>query len=138
MSTQVWFYLLADATDTTRTQFILKLCDTAWRRGRALDIQCASQQEASQLDDALWVWTPESFIPHSLEADNCPASIRFFHQRNADGSDILLNLTQDIPMPGKYQRLVEIINPDSREASRSRWRAYQQMGLSPELKPIGG
>lgn len=136
MITEVWFYLLADANLNTKTAFIAKFCDTAYRRQRETVILCQDLASASQLDVAIWGYKPESFIPHSID-HACPAPLQLITHGLPPQGDLLLNLTDSLLTVTGYQRIVEIINPDSREASRSRWRHYQQQGLSPELKPIG-
>jgi DNA polymerase IIIc chi subunit len=133
---EVWFYLLPDASEMTRTAFIVKFCDAAAHRDRQAVLLCADMSEAEQLDSAIWQQSrPESFIAHSIN-HRCPAPIQLLTQDIDANGDILLNLTDQLLTVTGYQRIVEIVNPDNREASRSRWRHYQQLGLKPELKPI--
>jgi DNA polymerase-3 subunit chi len=132
---EVWFYLLPDATEATKQAFIVKFCDTAYRRDRQAVILCNHTTEAEHLDLAIWDAKPESFIPHSIN-HACPAPIQLVTDTLPAQGDVLLNLTDQLLTVTGYQRIVEIINPDNRDASRSRWRHYQQQGLSPELKPI--
>ena len=134
--TEVWFYLLADASEHTKVAFITKFCDTAYRRQREAIILCQTQEEANQCSTAIWGYKPEAFIPHSIDYV-CSAPLQLLTQIPPPAhGDILLNLTNDLLNISGYQRIVEIINPDSREASRARWRHYQQQGVTPELKPI--
>lgn len=134
--TEVWFYVLPDARELTRQQFIVKFCDMAYRRERPAIVLCNHLDEAEQLDLAIWQGNkPISFIPHSINLA-CPAPIQLLTMTPPLQGDILLNLTDELLTVTGYQRIVEIVNPDSRDASRHRWRHYQQQGLSPELKPI--
>lgn len=133
---EVWFYLLADATEATRQQFICRFGEMAIKRQRQAFIYCDSDAQAETLDDHLWTQTsPTSFVAHSINFA-CPAPIQLVTAQFPPQGDILLNLTDELLTVTGYQRIVEIINPDSRDASRSRWRHYQQQGLTPELKPI--
>jgi len=133
---EVWFYVLADALETTRRQFIVKFCDAATRRNRQAVILCNSLNEAEDLDLRIWQDSkPESFIAHSIN-NQCPAPIQLLTEAMPTEGDILLNLTDQLLTITGYQRIVEIVNPDNREASRTRWRHYQQIGLKPELKPL--
>jgi DNA polymerase-3 subunit chi len=133
--TEVWFYLLADATEKTHTQFITRFCNTAYRREREAVILCRDMAQAQTLNLAIWGYQAESFIPHSIDWA-CSAPLQLITQSLPAQGDILLNLTDQLLTVTGYQRIVEIINPDNRDASRGRWRHYQQQGLSPELKPI--
>jgi DNA polymerase IIIc chi subunit len=133
---EVWFYLLPDALETTRRQFIVKFCDAATRRDRQATILCNDLNEAEQLDIAIWQDSrPESFIAHGIN-NQCPAPIQLLTNDIPIDGDILLNLTNQLLTVTGYQRIVEIVNPDNRDTSRARWRHYQQLGLSPALKPI--
>jgi len=132
---EVWFYLLPDATEATKQAFIVKFCDTAYRRDRQAVILCNHMAEAEQLDLAIWGAKPESFIPHSINHE-CPAPLQLLTHALPNQGDLLLNLTDQLLTVTDYQRIVEIINPESRDASRSRWRHYKDQGLTPELKPI--
>lgn len=133
---EVWFYLLPDALEQTRRAFIVKFCETAYRRNRRAVIFCNTTQEAEALDNAIWEESrPESFIPHSINFQ-CDAPLQLIHGDFPNEGDILFNLTNQLLTVTRYQRIVEIVNPENREASRDRWRHYQQLGLTPELKPI--
>ncbi|MBD3766554.1 MAG: DNA polymerase III subunit chi [Gammaproteobacteria bacterium] len=133
---EVWFYLLADATQATRQQFICRFGEMVIKRHRQALIYCDSDAQAETLDDLLWTHTsPTSFVAHSVNFA-CPAPIQLVTTSFPSQGDILLNLTDELLTVTGYQRIVEIINPESRDASRSRWRHYQQQGLTPELKPI--
>ncbi len=133
---EVWFYLLADASEATRHQFICRFAEMAIKRQRPALILCESAQQAELLDDKLWSDTsPTSFVAHSVNFA-CPTPIQLVTGELPAQGDILLNLTDELLSVTGYQRIVEIINPDSRAASRNRWRHYQQQGLTPELKPI--
>lgn len=134
--TEIWFYLLADDTSATQLNFIIRLAEIAIKRQRQVVIYCPETAYAQQLDDYLWTHSqPSSFIPHSLDFQ-CPAPIQITQHTLPAQGDIFLNLSHQTPDITRYQRLVEIINPRNREASRSRWRHYQQQGFTPELKPI--
>ena len=41
---------------------------------------------------------------------------------------------EPVPEPARFRRLLEIVpaNPEQREASREKYRAYREQGLSPE------
>lgn len=133
---EVWFYLLADASSATQQHFIVRFAEMALKRQRQTFIYSTDAQVIEQIDQALWVQAkPSSFIAHGINF-NCPAPIQLLQQQFPPQGDILLNLSDELLNVTGYQRIVEIINPDSREASRARWRHYQQLGLTPELKPI--
>ena len=119
---EVWFYLLADATQATRQQFICRFGEMAIKRQRQAVIYCDSDAQAETIDDHLWTETsPTSFVAHSINFA-CPAPIQLVTAQLPPQGDILLNLTDELLTVTGYQRIVEIINPDSRDASRSRWR----------------
>jgi DNA polymerase-3 subunit chi len=134
---EIWFYQLSD--NTARDNFILRLCDLSDKRQRPLTIYCPDKQLAQQLDEAIWSLAPERFLAHSLDNPDCPAAIQIVTVNIPAQGDIILNLTEEplsLAQLAGYQRLIEIVLPDTVTQSRTRWKNYQQQGIKPELKMI--
>lgn len=91
----------------------------------------------SQLDAALWMFSPTDFIPHcALEADSAvvaksPVVLAQF-ARNSPFFDILVNLGESVPDGfEQFQRLIEVVTPDAqdRQHARGRWKYYAEAGF---------
>lgn len=92
------------------------------------------------LDQALWVFDEQEFVPHVLSAGK-PLPERLHatpiwltpEPSAAPGArDVLLNLGPDMPAdPGRYERVLDLVSrhPEDRQQGRIRWKAYLSQGL---------
>ena len=64
-----WFHILAKNTPAARNLHAVRLVDKAWQQGDRVCIVCDSSQQAQDLDDLLWQFNPDAFIPHSIVPD---------------------------------------------------------------------
>ncbi len=93
--------------------------------------------QAEQLDDLLWSFDPESFIPHQIagqsEDDSDVPVLIVPPGVTTPDRPLLMNLRED-PAEGNFDRVLEIVSADesARTGSRQRWQIYKQRGL--ELK----
>jgi DNA polymerase-3 subunit chi len=99
---------------------------------------CASPELARGLDQALWTFAPEDFIPHArwdAEASVRAHSPILIAEQAVEwpGAEVLINLlplSEPPPAYAGYRKVVEIVGLDQpgREAARLRWRAYAAQG----------
>ncbi len=100
----------------------------------------------SRLDQALWVFEQEEFIPHlRLRAGEAPSPrnlrtpIWLLDDEQADvDATVLVNLGPGMPQQAeRYQRVVEVVasEPDDVQAGRARWRQYVAQGIAPVNLP---
>lgn len=130
---QVDFYLLLHTpTRYARNRFVCQLADKAWHQSYRIYIHTSSKEQANELNDLLWTFKPESFLPHDLHPDDSPsiAPIRIgYGDLSAENMTLLINLTETAPNFFKqFQRIAEIIidTPSAREAGRTRYRVYRE------------
>ena len=145
--TLVSFYLLQD-TGIPLENFICKLVYKIWRQGLRIHLLAANQKDGESLDDQLWNWQKEYFIPHQLQESLFPSAQTFFHNplKQQQGhtvsigwqlenipqeQEIIINLTT-LPISDfkKYMRICEIIPPlapDSlqQDSNRDKYRFYR-------------
>lgn len=130
--TRVDFYLLAEGANTSRMAFACQLAETIWRRGHQLYIHVANEQQAHELDEKLWNFKPEAFVPHGLLNAHPPSPVEIGWQADpGNHQDVLLNLDLKIPLHfSRFQRVAEII--DATEAvktpKRADWKFYKERG----------
>lgn len=129
------FYLLTQEAETARLQFACRLAEKLLRQGMPVQLYTGSEEEALQLDQLLWSFTPESFVPHRLQgattpAAACEAVITWGSQVSEGGT--LLNLGTAALPPGHahYSVIAEFILNDagSRAQGRELWNLYKQQG----------
>ena len=143
-STRVDFYLLQDAADNEETAIQSKyalacrLIEKAYLRGHKVFVFCNNRQEAETLDELLWTFKEESFIPHNLQGEgpDKPPPIQIGSDEAVEPrgfSDILLNLSEIIPaFSQRFQRIMEIVPnaEQAKEISRVHYREYRAKGCA--------
>src|SRR5690554_6973133 len=67
--TRIDFYILNSPSPDARLQYACRLAHKAWQQSRHVYLHCADEAEASRLDDLLWSFRADSFLPHALHAD---------------------------------------------------------------------
>jgi DNA polymerase-3 subunit chi len=112
-----------------------KACDA----GQPLLILAKSVEQAELLDDLLWSFDPDAYIPHQIagrDEDEEEAEVLIADPgTDAPLRPLVLNL-RDEPVQGAFERVLEVVPADAsaREPLRERWKQYQARGL--ELKKI--
>ena len=111
--------------------------DRCWRDGAAVAVRVASQDEAEQLDRMMWTFRDISFIPHvrlSEAQEPLIEQVIIYAAGEAVGeADVLIEAAGG--EPGEhfqtFDRLLdfaEVYDDALKEASRRRYKAYQQAG----------
>lgn len=130
-----------------------RLLRKAWRQRATVAVH-GPVEVLKLLDQALWVTEPGDFIPHWRVQPGRPVAAHLLRtpiwlvEPGAEPpldpaiDAVAVNLGPDpLPEPGRYRRVIEFVDrsEDDRLAGRRRWRAYEQLGLSPRhLAPLGG
>lgn len=135
---EIWFYHLERQRleDTLPT-----LLERALERGWNAVVQTTSDGRLAALDDWLWAYAPDSFIPHGTAAEGDAeaqpvylttglenpneATVRFM----VDGAEILPALQ---PQLDAYERVVLIFDGTDEAqlaAARAQWKAVTAAGL---------
>ncbi len=118
--------------------FACRLLRKAYAKGAQVAVTGAPEV-LRQLDDALWLFEPQQFVPHvRLKAGQAPAPrlartplLLLDPGAAAPHREVLVNLGPDMPAdPQAFQRVIELVGaqPDDRDAGRRRWRAYEAGG----------
>lgn len=96
-------------------------------------ILARTQEEAEQLDDQLWAFDPDAFIPHQIagdEDDEVTAILILPPGAQAAPRPLVINLREECAEPG-FETVKEVVpaDPAEREGSRKRWAEYRRRGL---------
>ncbi|HRX61139.1 MAG TPA: DNA polymerase III subunit chi [Candidatus Competibacter sp.] len=139
---RVDFYVLPDNKDNGRALLACRLADKAYTLGHEVYILVASEAQAGALDDLLWTFRQDSFIPHErypLAGDEAsPVLIGTILPTEARAY-ILINFTDRLPEGfERYERIAELVdqNPEVLAKSRERFRQYREQGLTPETHKL--
>ena len=135
------FYTLKDSHGDARYRLLQQLLSKSLGQGTAVHIHCRDAAEVSHLDNYIWAFKPESFLPHHALSDdnenNMSSPITLGHgQQRPQQAVICVNLSAE-PVQG-YERIIEIVvqEPTILEQTRAHYRHYQQAGHEMNLHKL--
>ncbi|ORU94375.1 MAG: DNA polymerase III subunit chi [Cycloclasticus sp. symbiont of Poecilosclerida sp. N] len=131
--TRIDFYILADAVAERRCIFACRLAQKVSKQGHRIYIHTESQQQSKIIDDLLWTFSATSFVPHTVDANECANNPTYISHSGdpLDIHDVLINLSQKTPdCFARFERLTELINQDEaiKNAGRERFKFYKSRG----------
>ncbi|MEQ1636677.1 MAG: DNA polymerase III subunit chi [Methylococcales bacterium] len=134
---EVSFYILPSPSLAERDLFTCKLAEKAYRQKLYSLILTVSDAHSQIMDDLLWTFRANSFLPHQIIVENqsaIPNQILIStNQTYPHYASTLINLSQQFPGELlRYQRILEILHQDDSilQAGRDRYRQYQQAGAT--------
>lgn len=144
--TQIDFYVLPDTTLEARLDFACRLAETIQRKGYRLHLHAEGEAMARKLDERLWTFRPDAYVPHALLGDdlaeNVPVTIGWEAPPSPDlGVQAMLNLSPSIPeWFSRFERVAEIINQhqDVLTAKRECWQTYKKRGYPVKAHQLRG
>lgn len=135
-----WFHILSGATPADRYLHAVRLVDKAWQQGDRVGIFCEYHSQAQELDDLLWNFTPDAFIPHSIVPDaatRCPDPVGILLCEPAAGDwDTVVVLSEKLPADAdRFRRLALVAHNDPQilNTARSQFRQLRAMGIEPHV-----
>lgn len=138
--TRVGFYVVQAQAPGKRLQVAARLADKAFQRGHAIFFNCASQAQAGDMDDLLWRFRPDSFLPHGLVGSEGADRIAIgWGQEPQQHDDLLINLDLTVPaFFSRFHRVAEVVTQDAQslEALRASWSFYRERGFALEKHDI--
>jgi DNA polymerase-3 subunit chi len=129
------FYLIGKPR--FREQPLLLACELARKAsdaGLPMLVLCASSAQAELLDDLLWSFDPDAYVPHQIvgadeDEEEVPVLIAA-PEHDAALRPLVLNL-RDEAVPDGFDRVLEVVPADdsARGPLRERWKQYVARGL---------
>ena len=137
MTSKADFYVLPSSDPDARARFLCRLVEKIRALGHEVFIQTRDESEAQRIDQLLWEYRPESFIPHSLlnESDNAGVKIGWDAQR-PQHKDVFVNLDLDIPEDALgFDRILEIVvqSEEILTATRANYKLYLSNGVQIDM-----
>ncbi|WP_150914029.1 DNA polymerase III subunit chi [Marinobacter halotolerans] len=135
-----WFHILAQNTAAARNLHTAKLVDKAWQQGDRVGIVCDTMQHAQELDDLLWNFSPDAFIPHRIVPDSAttctdPVGI-LLCPPVAEDWDTVIILSDTLPADAdRFKRLALVAQNDEAvlEQARSHFKQLRALGITPRV-----
>ena len=141
--TEVDFYILDGGM---REPFICRLVEKIWSQGHDIYIHTLGPIETNRIDELLWTFSEQSFIPHSVVTGSATApapGVRQIYIGHTDPPSgvrgVMINLSPQVPHCfSRFSRVVEVIpaNEEQKIVGRERFRFYQQRGYPLRSHPI--
>ena len=129
------FYLIAKPRFLE--QPLLLVCELAKRAYAANQptlILARDRAQAEELDDLLWAFDPDEYLPHQIvgddeEEEEAPILIAA-PDADAPSRPLVINLRDDVWLK-PCERILEVVpaDPAAREPLRERWKQYKALGL---------
>ena len=131
--TEIRFYHLQK---TGLDRALPEILEKAVSTGKNIIVKVPDEGECTRLNDHLWTYRPDSFLPHGNKADG-----------NADQQPVWLSTGDDNPNgakiiiltggassenPADFDLCCEMLNgndPAAVKAARERWKAYKEQGF---------
>lgn len=132
--TLIDFYVLQQQEVDAQHHFACRLIEKAVRQGNRVMVATKDEEESRKLDESLWSFRPDSFVPHALlgEAHADQAPVLISHGEDDDTHhDVLVNLRLQVPPQfSRFKRLTEVViqEPKVLENSRVSYAFYKKRG----------
>jgi DNA polymerase-3 subunit chi len=150
MQTQVMFYLLNDDKEKINSQnadtssAFYHACLQAsyfYRQNQRVFIYTQDKQSAEQIDELLWAFDSDSFVPHNLsgEGPKHGSAVEISDQPLRGRRPVLINLTPTAPsFASQFQFIVDFVpsNELLKQQARERFKAYRQWGFAVDNQPV--
>jgi DNA polymerase-3 subunit chi len=131
--TEVFFYHLRQKPlEAVLPTLLEKSLERGWRAV----VQATSAERLSALDDHLWTFSDESFLPHGTDSEPNAADhpvVLTLAEANPNGAAIRF-LVEGAPVPpdiSAYERVALLFDgndPDALAAARQQWQAVKAAG----------
>ena len=112
---------------------VCELVKKAYAAEQPTLILARSPEQADALDEKLWEFDDEAFIPHQIagDADDEITAVVIAPPGVAAADRPLVVNLRDECAPGAYERVREVVaaDPAEREGSRVRWSEYKRRGF---------
>ena len=112
---------------------VCELVKKAYAAEQPTLILARSAEQADALDEKLWEFDEDAFIPHQIagDADDEITAVVIAPPGVAPADRPLVVNLRDECAPGAYERVLEVVaaDPAEREGSRVRWSEYKRRGF---------
>lgn len=127
--------------EVTASRMEIRACEIAehtYAQGERLQINAIDEEQAARLDDLLWTYKPDNFVPHGLwkSMDSESAQPVVITTRKEPVPGIASLLTMDycpVEMVQQFSKVIHVVlvdNQERLEASRRYWTLLKDAGFS--------
>lgn len=132
MSEVRFYHLTAQSLDQALPQILSKVL----KSDRRALVKCADEKEVRRINEALWTYRQDSFLPHGSKKDGHSENQPIFlthTDENENGAEVLI-LTGGATYENidKFGLCCEMLNGHDEQAvtaARTRWKTYKEAGF---------
>tara|TARA_B100000745_G_scaffold170058_2_gene111358 strand:- start:411 stop:866 length:456 start_codon:yes stop_codon:yes gene_type:complete len=135
--TEVIFVILDPSSDTQDQ--VCRMIDGLYTLKTSQVVLMDSNEQAKSMDERLWTFDLEAFIPHNLidEPIQPPPPVQIAWSTPARRFHTLIHMTEQTALPEqvqRYQRVIDLVPADDqlKEIARQRFKGYRQQGIPPQ------
>jgi DNA polymerase-3 subunit chi len=142
---QVEFHILSEAGDVPRLRYACQLIEQARAQGQRSYVYAADDEQAKRMDEVLWTFRDQAFIPHELLSANSPSHPRIMVvigttlAAPAEFQSLLINLSDTMPEAlSTFARICEVVDadPQHKQLARERYKLYRDQACQLEMKNL--
>jgi DNA polymerase-3 subunit chi len=141
MQTQAMFYIVEEqnkiagvSDEQTHLHYACLQAAHFYRQNQRVFIYTQDQQTAHAIDEMLWAFDPDSFVPHNLigEGPKQGAAVEISWQAPTNRRAVLINLTSTVPnFANQFTYFIDFVPTDEtmKAQARERFRTCRQWGF---------
>jgi len=137
MTSKADFYVLPSSDPDARGRFLCRLVEKIRALGHQLYIQTANESEAKRIDQLLWEYRPEAFLPHQLIGEGLGTGVQIgWDQQRPEHQDVFVNLDLDIPEDAlQFERILEVVvqTEEVLTSTRKNYKRYQSNNIQIDM-----
>lgn len=128
------FYQLKSNDPASRYPLLCRLLEKCLGVGQQVYIICRDEAEALHLNQYIWAFKPDSFIPHICAHEQAQAIVVLGHTSTPAAAqphhhEICINLSQALA-PEKFDRIIELVVQETEmlQTARDHYATYNELG----------
>lgn len=128
------FYQLKSNDPASRYPLLCRLLEKCLGVGQQVYIICHDEAEALHLNQYIWAFKPDSFIPHICAHEQAQAIVVLGHTSTPAAAqphhhEICINLSQALA-PEKFDRIIELVVQETEmlQTARDHYATYNELG----------
>lgn len=128
--TRIDFYQL-DPQRHRYDQVVCRLCQKAWDNRKLTLLLTQDAQQSQMLDNRLWTFADDSFLPHDSEESPDFVTPILIHDNPdpAGERQLLINLSAAVPAYfAQFERVIELVTDENKAQARAHYSYYKERG----------
>jgi DNA polymerase-3 subunit chi len=128
--TRIDFYQL-DPGRHRYDQVVCRLCQKAYDNQKLTLLLTQDAQQSQLLDNKLWTFVDDSFVPHDSEESTDYVTPILIHDNPdpAGERQLLINLSASVPTYfAQFERVIELVTEENKAQARAHYSYYKERG----------